>query len=294
MLDQTKRRSISVIPSLGLQKRRPAKLVLLQVMAFAALSLMVTARAEASYLNLTTAGASGVINGATFTQGSTGSGTGVFPAFVQVDGGGSPPVHEAYNTTANNTLDNGSSPTFNHEIRISDIPIFFIGGVAHYSFLLDINESAGGGDQYISLDELKVITSTSANQSTTPLPTGTLRYDMNSPGPGNGVLLDFSLGSGSGTGDMAFVVPVSFFAGSLSTDFVYLYSKFGVLGTLTAGNSFGAPAGNYANSDGFEEWAFGASNTSTVPEPSTYALYGLGVMMLFVSGWWQRRRKMVS
>jgi hypothetical protein len=31
--------------------------------------------------------------------------------------------------------------------------------------------------------------------------------------------------------------------------------------------------------------------TTVVPEPSTYALYALGISMLLMSGWWQKRRK---
>lgn len=31
--------------------------------------------------------------------------------------------------------------------------------------------------------------------------------------------------------------------------------------------------------------------TNVIPEPSTYALYALGISMLLMSGWWQKRRK---
>jgi len=31
--------------------------------------------------------------------------------------------------------------------------------------------------------------------------------------------------------------------------------------------------------------------TGIIPEPSTYALYALGISMLLMSGWWQKRRK---
>jgi hypothetical protein len=39
--------------------------------------------------------------------------------------------------------------------------------------------------------------------------------------------------------------------------------------------------------------AFGSptAHGGIIPEPSTYALYALGISMLLVSGWWQKRRK---
>lgn len=259
--------------------------VVLLIAAFAGF----VAPAQAGYVNLTTVGSSGVINGATFLQGGVLSGTGVFPAFVQIQGSGPGNVKEAYNTTVNNVLNNGSSNTFNHEIRVSDLTVFNLNGVDHYSFFLDINENNNAADRYLSLDELRLITSTTANQSSTPLPTGTTRYNMNSPGPGNGVLLDFNLNPGSGRADMEFFVPVSFFAGALATDFVYLYSKFGVLGVLGAGNSFGAPPGDYGTSDGFEEWALGRAGGAVVPEPSSVVLALTAVAGLGYSRWRRRR-----
>jgi len=247
--------------------------------------------ANAGYLNLTIAGSGGEINGATFIQGATLSGTGVFPAFVQIDGSGPGSVKEGYNTTVNNISNNGSSNTFNHEIRVSDLPILSVGGTSYYSFFLDINESNNASDKYLSLDELQVITSTTANQSSEPLPAGTTRYNMNSPGPGNGILLNFDLEPGSGRADMEFLVPVANFAGALATDFVYLYSKFGVLGVLGAGNPHGAPVGNYGTSDGFEEWALGrAGFIAAIPEPSSVilCLAALGGLGGFTH--WRRRR----
>ena len=37
--------------------------------------------------------------------------------------------------------------------------------------------------------------------------------------------------------------------------------------------------------------AFGSPNAVVTPEPSTYALYGIGISMLIVSSWWRKRRK---
>ena len=70
------------------------------------------ARVEATTVDLTTADATGELDGVTgglaqFIQGEVNAGTGIFPAFVQVTGSGPGTVKEAYNTTVNGTLDNG-------------------------------------------------------------------------------------------------------------------------------------------------------------------------------------------
>ena len=264
----------------GIPATKTRKILLLQVAALATLLLMVAARAEASYIDLTTSGATGTINGAIFTQGATLSGTGVFPAFVQITG--NDPVHDAYNTGANNVLDNGSSPTFNYSITVSQLNTATNPG--YYTFLLDINEVGNSVDQYLSLDQLRIFSGpVAANQNTTdvdgvsPFPLGTLRYDM---GAGNGVLLNYGLEPGSGRADMVLEIPI--WAGSSPTDQVYLYSSFGALGVVGTRN--------YGASDGFEEWALNTQLVPT-PEPSTFALYGLGASMLLVGGWWQKRRK---
>jgi hypothetical protein len=238
-------------------------------------------------VNLLTVGTSGLINGAQYVQGNGGSGTGVFPAFVQISGSGAafdpafPNVRQGYNTTANNTFDNGSSATFNHEITFSQLPIFNFGGISYYSFLLDINENNNAIDRFLSLDDVKIFTSTTANQSTETLPPnlGTLRYDMDGAPDGDSrVLLDYTLNPGSGQYDMELRVPTANFAGALGTDFVYLYSKFGVAGI----NPAAFPAGDYGVSDGFEEWAFNPTGgtTRTPDGGATLMLLGVGLAAL--------------
>jgi hypothetical protein len=78
-------------------------------------TLSLPARAEASTLDLTTAGTSGYLGTAYFSEGGAISGTGVFPAFVRI--GPNNTTTAAYNTTINNVLDNGASNIFNHQIQ---------------------------------------------------------------------------------------------------------------------------------------------------------------------------------
>ena len=235
--------------------------------------------AEATELNLTTALTSGSLTGisggtALFYQQALLSGTGRFPAFVQI--GGNDDVVSAYNTTVNNVLSNGSSDQFNYAIQVSQLTSITVSGVSYYEFLLDINESNTGNDKWLSLDDIVVKTSTVANQSVQGIPAGgTVRWDMNSA---DRILLNYDLEAGSGNADMRFLVPTASFAGALSTDFVYLYSAFGGKGVVS-GRDWG-------NSDGFEEWAF-RRQTGPVPDGGITAfmlglsMLGLGVVRRF-------------
>jgi hypothetical protein len=260
----------------------------LQALAVVTVLLFTATNARADFLNLLTADSSGYIGPALYTQGPVGSGTGVFPAFVRLSGAGADINVNGYNTTVGNTFDNTNDATHNHEITLSQIPIVSFNGINYYQFFLDINESNGGqiDNSYLSLDEIKIFTSATPNQSTETLPLnlGTLVYSLDAQGEEEGVLLDFDLEAGSGYADMTLLVPVSLFSGG---PYVYLYSEFGALGVYTPP---GGVQGDFGYSDGFEEWAIGPAGTTVIPEPSTYALYALGVSMLFVSGWWQKRR----
>ncbi len=74
------------------------------------------------------------------------------------------------------------------------------------------------------------------------------------------VLLNYGLvSSGSGRPDMTFLVLVSAFSGAKKTDYVYLYSKFGLTRQVTGTDKKGKTVvlKDYGASAGFEEWAMG-------------------------------------
>lgn len=248
-------------------------------------------QAQAAYIDLTTVDSSGTLVGvpggtAVFQQGSDNAGTGIFPSFVQIEGSGAGDIKQGFNTTVNGVLNTASSDIHNHEITVGQLTTVNIGGTLYYQFFLDVNENNNAEDRYVSLDDLVVLTSSTANTGTCGaaatactdanfLPTGgTVVWNMQ---PGDGVLLDFNLEPGSGYADMTFNVPVSAFGGASSSTFVYLYSKFGVLGEVTVGGV----TRDFGTSDGFEEWAFMLGESTTVPDGgSTLGLLGIALLGL--------------
>jgi hypothetical protein len=226
-------------------------------------------------IDLTTAGASGTIGIATFQQiNPQSTGTGVIDPFLRIQAQGNETAEGAYNTggaLANPPFQQqGSGQAWNTDLLLSAVPI--VNG--SYQFMLDINQT--GANPLLSLNQLQVFrTSTpgqtagsvSANGYLTGI-VGNSVYDMN-PGGGlaNGVKLDFSLNSGSGSGDMFLYIPTSAFAG-VAGDYVVLYSHFGAPGT-------------YSSNDGFEEWA--TLTGTPVPEPTTVVAGALLLLPFAVS-----------
>lgn len=217
-------------------------------------------------LNLTTAGSSGTINGSYFEQIlPRATGTGVIDSFAEI--GGNTPQVQGFNTTVNHVEDNGSSDQFNHELKLSDVPIVVVNGVTYRQFMLDVNQT--GESPLLSLDELKIYQSNTANFGSTAalLAGSTLRWDMDGAGDA-WIKLDYSLNTGSGSGDMFAYIRDDVFN---SDTYVYLWSRFG---------------DNISNNDGFEEWA--VTTAAPIPEPSTYALMFAGLAAV---GFMARRRQ---
>lgn len=231
---------------------------------------------------------SGSINGAIYmTDATQPAGTGTFTrkddVFLTIQRNG---VEEGYNTSAGGVMDIKRVPQWNHEITVASLGVVEFNSALYVPFLLDINETATDNKRLISLDDVKIFT-TSATAITNPTVASlvadsrlSLVYNMDA-GTNNSVLLDYGRsGRGSGAADMVLLVPKSVFDKSKLTDNVYLYSKFG-------GDIIGAAAdgGNDTTADaGFEEWTRGAG--AVIPEPSAVFLGLIGAVSLLA----KRRR----
>ena len=194
-------------------------------------------------LDVTTRGSGGTVNAALFRQSDVQpTGTGVISSFLRVQGAG---AESGYNTDARPLqFQEKSSPKFTRSLHLSDVPVSVVGGVGYRQLLLDINQDSSS--PLLSLDDLKVFVGDRGNLAGYDGATGTLAglnaaYDLDAGGD-NTVLMDASLNPGSGSGDLAVLIPDALFGSAAGDPFVYLYS------------AFGKTAGATANG-GFEEWA---------------------------------------
>lgn len=236
--------------------------------------------ASGAELDLRTAGASGTINGAFFTNTDPQpTGSGYIDSFVRI--GSNAGYESGYNASARPVMpDVNTSPTFTHDILLSNIPIVVnpAGAAAgsYYEFLLDVNQNKS--DPYLTLYALRFYTNPNALTMAATLAdlTGaagtTLRWDLDA-GSDSRIQLNYAFGSGSGSGDMYAYIPVSAFAGAAASDYLYLYSAFGT-------EPYGSGTYFEAN-DGYEEWTSRGSSTPppSVPEGgSSLALLGVGLI----------------
>ncbi|HUS72732.1 MAG TPA: PEP-CTERM sorting domain-containing protein [Sedimentisphaerales bacterium] len=224
-------------------------------------------------LDLTTAGSSGTINGAFFEQwDGQPTGTGVFDPFVRIQHDKQAGIEAGYNTDGTiefQTKDDGGH-NWTHSLPVSLLIPVTIGGTDYYQFALDVDETKAQGGltgPLLSLDELEIYLQ--AGPAEYPYSSFVNKvYDLDNGGD-NWILLDYSLNSGSGSGDMIANIPTSLFIGG---DYVYLYSQFGL-------NHNGYKC---AADDGFEEWS-----ARIIPAPGAILLGSIGVGLV---GWMRRRR----
>ena len=236
-------------------------------------ALLLAAGAQADVVNLTAPNSSGTINGALFSTAAThSSGTGVVDSFVRLHANG---TESGYNTSIQSQLFGRDEVggNFTHDITLGQIGTTTVDGTEYYQFILDVNEPNGGGASLLSLDDVQIYTSSTAHTDykMTLSDLGDVRYSMDAGGDSRVELDDFN--SGSGTADMAMLVPVTAFAGVSTDSFVYLFSNFG---------------DNNASNGGFEEWW--THNPELIPLPAAAWLGLSGLIGLAGLGMMRRRR----
>ncbi len=233
--------------------------------------MLVAMPASAFIVDITTAGASGTIGDAYFVQiDEQSTGTGVIDPFLRIQ-------HNRTEIGVNSDgpyAMNEKSGIWTHSILVSDFGVVDLNGVPSIRFMLDINQQ--NHKPLLSLDQLMLfVAPTKDYNSLGDLNTfGTLLYDMDMGGD-NTVYMDYSLESGSGSGDMLAYLPYDIFE-SHTDQYLYLMSEFGATG------------GAYASNDGFEEWArVDGEPTDVIPEPASLLLLGSGL----IGGYLVRRRR---
>lgn len=239
------------------------------------------------------------VNGAIFSVfDAKSAGTGNINSFLRIQENG---MESGYNTGfPKNNFPAGfpdfdqKKGSFTYNISLGEVPKNNILGVDYRTFLLDLNEPNGQGNDKINLEELKVFVGPSANVFlggnlgllVNNGPLGALIYDLDNPaGPNSAdnrvVLTDMF--SGSGTTDVAINIPDSFFNGKGAAEYVYLWAKFsdsegGFEEFVTQGPAGGpGPGGNPTP----------GPDPNVVPEPTSVAIWSLAGL----AGWMGRRSR---
>ena len=187
------------------------KKILILTFSFATLFVLTPQKSHAVILDLT-GGGNGFIDAAYFQwMDSQSTGTGVIDSFVRLQNRES---EEGYNTSGRpltNWPDVNTSPVFTRDLTLGSVPIVNIGGTDYREFLLDINQTSN--NPLLSLDQIKIYLGSSGGLTTATLSDlGTLVYNLDASA-NNWIKLDYSLNSGSGSGDMLAYIPNSVFIG---------------------------------------------------------------------------------
>ena len=214
------------------------------------------------------------------------TGTGLFDPYLRVqdkpayedtpDG-----VEEGLNTDGDRLLEQvGGGDPHTHAVQFGDLLIVEKDGQEYYLFSVDFAEPDGGGQEFLTLEELRLYTvdeSAGGSLTTEAAVIAAAGSDENYDLDGTSdqtVWLDYSISNkGNGESDIDFYIPTSYFAGANATDYFYTYVKFGNVDTIE---------GESWESDGsFEELrVLTGENPPDGPEPGTVALFGIGLIGL--------------
>lgn len=204
------------------------------------------------------------------------SGTGTFGTFVQIH---DTPSEQGYNTDGTREFDTGSSPTFNHSILLSDIPVVPCASLDGskttsglcWELFADINDSNANDPTaaHIQLTDLEVWLTgdhniTGFDQGGTGFGAAADKvYDF----AGNVLINDVN--QGSGRGDLRYLIPVT------GIDLNTLAPNCGFKNPACATyfvlySAWGDPAnGTYRSDSGFEEWKVKTYPYVTVTKTAT-------------------------
>ena len=226
------------------------------------------------------------LNGALYRDPSVdgSAGSGVFRDLYRISpaSGQANVVEQGYNRPGvmDTSVPNGFDPYLKFGELIQDA------SQSSYIFVIDINEANNVTDRYLSLDDLKIWVGGTTDPS--PLPSslsqtmnelGVPAYDMNPSGQQNFVLLDATLSSGSGGGDLFVFIPKTFFPQNTAANAnIYIYTK---MGGYTGAAGFGAGSTQEQVSIPGKSIVGGTPTTvstiqsgvATIPEPSTFAAF---------------------
>ena len=231
-------------------------------------------------LDLTTAGSSGFVSGALIQEvTNTGNGSGVFAAFLRINGApndtdGTAKTEEGFNTDG--TISANKSPlddingVHTHSVLLSEIPVVTVDGVAYREFKFDLGEGSSGQSPYLSLDSLQIYIGGSALASVTTMDRpvqqdgttsssiigATKVFDLDGGSAGDEWVALKDLNAGNGQVNYRVLIPDANFtqadAGPDST--VLLYSALGYQGSQSAATIHFAAGTDFSQDGSFEEW----------------------------------------
>lgn len=187
-------------------------------------------------VDLTTTGASGVANGAIFQQfdAPPGRPSGA-STFLRVDANG---VEQGYNTDGKGQKFGGGNDFSGRAIQLSQIPLVTAAdGTQYRAFNVDVREP--GRNPTVSLDELRIYFDSNRKLNDYDSSSKTLGgkaavWDMDAAGDSY-VMFNADLNARRTKGDAFVYIPNSAFSGAADTDYVFLYSKFGLTAKANGG-----------------------------------------------------------